>query len=83
LGFTIFGGRLYFREGTFRPARGHITPIGLFYLIHSPVDVGFDKIEIAIDKRQSRPIFWLIFLYVLIEILGPPTLQREKINTTP
>jgi hypothetical protein len=57
---------------------GHITPIGLFYLIHSLVDAGFEKIEIAIDKKQSTSIFWLIFLYAPIKIFGLLALQREE-----
>ena len=81
--FLVFGfynlfGPLHFRESALHSTGGHITPIGLFYLIHSLVDAGFDKIEIAIDKKQGTSIFWLIFLYAPIKILGLLALQREK-----
>jgi SAM-dependent methyltransferase len=81
--FLIFGfynlfGPLHFRESALHSTGGHITPIGLFYLIHSLIDAGFEKIDITIDKKQTTSIFWLIFLYAPIKILGLLTLQREK-----
>jgi SAM-dependent methyltransferase len=81
--FLIFGfynlfGPLHFRESALHSTGGHITPIGLFYLIHSLVDAGFEKIEIAIDKKQGTSLLWLALLYTPIKFFGWLTLEREK-----
>jgi SAM-dependent methyltransferase len=81
--FLVFGfynlfGPLHFRESALHSAGGHITPISLFYLIHSLVDAGFGEIEIAIDKRQSTSLAWLVFLYIPIRFFGWVTLKREQ-----
>ena len=74
--FNLFG-PLHFKESKLYSTGGHITPIGLFYLIHSLIDAGFNDIEIQIDKKQSTSIFWLIFLYLPIKFFSNITHKSE------
>jgi len=80
--FLVFGffnlfGPLHFKESELHSAGGHITPISLFYLIHSLVDADFVDIDVMIDKKQSTSIFWLIFLYLPIKFFSALTSRNE------
>lgn len=80
--FLIFGffnlfGPLHFKESELHSAGGHITPISLFYLIHSLVDADFVDIEVMVDKKQSTSIFWLILLYIPIKLFSGLTMKKE------
>jgi len=80
--FLIFGffnlfGPLHFKESELHSAGGHITPISLFYLIHSLVDADFVDIDVMIDKKQSTSIFWLILLYIPIQLFSALTMKNE------
>jgi SAM-dependent methyltransferase len=81
--FLIFGfynlfGPLHFKESALHSAGGHITPISLFYLIHSLVDAGYSDFEVSIDKRQSTSMFWLLLLYIPIKLFSKITSMKEK-----
>ena len=81
--FLIFGfynlfGPLHFKESALHSAGGHITPISLFYLIHSLVDAGYSDFEVSIDKRQSTSMFWLFLLYFPIKFFSKLTSVKEK-----
>ena len=70
-------GPLHFKESELHSAGGHITPISLFYLIHSLVDADFVDIDVMIDKKQSTSIFWLILLYIPIQLFSALTMKNE------
>jgi len=74
--FNLFG-PLHFKESKLYSTGGHITPIGLFYLIHSLVDAGFTDIDVRIDKKQSTSIVWMIFLYLPIRFFSMITEKSE------
>nr|MDH4375572.1 class I SAM-dependent methyltransferase [Ramlibacter sp.] len=57
---------------------GHITPIGLFYIVHALVDAGFSEIEVEIDKRQSTSAFFGAFLYLPIRLIAALADKKEE-----
>lgn len=74
--FNLFG-PLHFKESKLYSTGGHITPIGLFYLIHSLIDSGFSDIEVQIDKKQSTSYFWLVSLFLPIRFFSRITHNSE------
>ena len=76
-GFYNLFGPLHFKESELHNTGGHITPISLFYLLHSLVDAGFNDIEVAIDKKQSSSFFWLLFLYIPIKLFSAMIIKKE------
>jgi len=82
-GFYNLFGPLHFRESALHTTGGHINPIGLFFLIHSLIDAGFSEIEVTIDKKQGTSRFWLLFLYLPIQLFSAITRRKEitKYNT--
>ncbi|ABE47295.1 class I SAM-dependent methyltransferase [Polaromonas sp. JS666] len=81
--FLIFGffnlfGPLHIKESELHTTGGHINPVSLFYLTHSLLDAGFEKIALTIDKRQGTSKLWLLFLYVPIKIFSKLTARKEK-----
>lgn len=83
--FLIFGfynlfGPLHFKESDLHNAGGHITPIGLFYLIHALVDADFSDIDVSIDKKQGTSVILLILLYFPIKIFGASIMRNEIKN---
>jgi len=81
--FLVFGfynlfGPLHFKESELHSAGGHINPISLYYVIHSLVDAGFKEFEITIDKRQGTSWFWMILLYLPIQLFSYVIRRREK-----
>ena len=79
-GFYNLFGPLHFKESKLYSTGGHITPIGMFYLIHSLVDSGFHDIEVSIDKRQSTSIFWFLLLYLPIIVFAKITSHSESVK---
>ena len=76
-GFYNLFGPLHFKESNLYSTGGHINPIGLFYLIHSLIDAGFHNIDVAIDKRQSTSIFYLVLLLLPIKFFSWLTIKKE------
>ena len=76
-GFYNLFGPLHFKESNLYSTGGHINPIGLFYLIHSLIDAGFHSIDVAIDKRQSTSIFYLVLLLLPIKFFSWLTIKKE------
>lgn len=69
-GFYNLFGPLHFKESALYSTGGHITPISLFYLVHSLVDAGFTEIEVTVDKHQSTSMFLLMLLYAPIVLIS-------------
>ncbi len=76
-GFYNLFGPLHFRESKLYSSGGHITPIGMFYLIHSLVDAGFSEIDISIDKRQNTSLIYLVFLYLPVLVISRLLMKQE------
>ena len=76
-GFYNLFGPLHFRESKLYSTGGHITPIGLFYLIHSLVDAGFSEITVRVDKRQTTSFIYLAFLYLPILFVSRLLIKTE------
>lgn len=53
-GFYNLFGPLPIDEPRIHGPRGHITPVNWFYLAHSLMSVGFEKLEVSVDKYQRR-----------------------------
>ncbi len=70
-GFYNLFGPLHFNESELHSTGGHINPIGLYFLVHSLKDAGFNNIEVTIDKKQGTSKFWALFLYLPIKLLFP------------
>jgi len=74
--FNLFG-PLRFKNTELYTTGGHITPIGVFYLVHSLIDAGFYDIEVKIDKRQATSICWAIFFFLPIKALMLGIINKE------
>ncbi len=77
-GFYNLFGPLHVSESELHTAGGHINPVSYFYLSHSLLDAGFKSIEVAIDKRQSTSIAWLLLLWLPIKLFAKLTMRKEK-----
>lgn len=76
-GFYNLFGPLHFRESNLYSTGGHITPISLFYLIHSLIDAGFSDITVRKDKRQTTSLIYLVFLYFPILFVSGLLVKTE------
>jgi ubiquinone/menaquinone biosynthesis C-methylase UbiE len=63
--------------------RGHINPVGYFYLAHSLLETGFLDLEPRIDRCERRSRVSWIILFLPIKIVGLFFWFREKINSAP
>lgn len=76
-GFYNLFGPLHFNESELHSAGGHITPISIFYLVHSLIDAGFKDIHITVDKRQSTSMVLLFVSWIPIKIINYFVKKRE------
>jgi SAM-dependent methyltransferase len=57
--------------------RGHINPVGLFYLVHALLEANFIDIRLNVDRYQRRSLFAFFLLYLPIYIAGRYNYRRE------
>jgi SAM-dependent methyltransferase len=53
--------------------RGHINPVGLFYLVHALLEAGFVELKLSVDHYQRRSL-------ILFFLLFPPIRLASKLN---
>ena len=59
---------------------GHINPVAYFYLAHSLSEIGFEKVNVSIDKKQTSSLIGLIFLWLPVKIFGALAFRKERIK---
>jgi len=77
-GFWSMFGPLHVGETAIESTGGHITPIAYPYLAHALMSAGFGMPGISFDKIQFPSIFWLLFLYLPIQIIGALVWKKER-----
>jgi ubiquinone/menaquinone biosynthesis C-methylase UbiE len=77
-GFPTLFGPLAVGETDIHNPRGHINPVGFFYLAHALLDAGFERIDFQIDKRQRRSIFYYALLFPFIRVGAALSFRRES-----
>ena len=76
-GFPSLFGPLLVGEQDVHSPRGHINPVGWFYLAHALLDAGFVDLKLSIDKYQRRSLISFILLYMPIQVAGWYAYRRE------
>jgi 2-polyprenyl-3-methyl-5-hydroxy-6-metoxy-1,4-benzoquinol methylase len=76
-GFASLFGPLAIDEQDVHCSRGHINPVGWFYLAHAVLDAGFVDLKLSIDKYQRRSLISLFFLYLPIHLTAWYAYRRE------
>jgi SAM-dependent methyltransferase len=77
-GFHNLFGPLHISESALHSTGGHINPVSYFFLAHSLLDAGFEKISLDIDKKQGTSMFWLVLFYLPIKFFSWLTTRKEK-----
>ncbi len=85
LRFLIFGfwnlfGPLHLQESKKYSTGGHINPVAYFYLAHSLSEIGFEKVNVSIDKKQTSSMIGLIFFWLPVKIFGALAFRKERIK---
>ncbi|MEY2480920.1 MAG: hypothetical protein QOI04_1847 [Verrucomicrobiota bacterium] len=76
-GFHNLFGPLAVGEEKIHNTYGHISPIGWFYLAHALLTIGFDRLQLSVDRYQRRSIFALPFFYLPIRLGSAISAYRE------
>ncbi len=76
-GFANLFGPLAVGERDVHSPRGHINPVGLFYLVHALLDANFIDLRLSVDRYQRRSLFSFFLLYLPIYIAGRYNYRRE------
>jgi len=76
-GFPNLFGPLAVGERDVHSPRGHINPVGLFYLVHTLLEANFIDIGLNVDRYQRRSLFAFFLLYLAIYIAGRYNYRRE------
>ena len=76
-GFPSLFGPLAVGEQDVHSPRGHINPVGWFYLAHALLDAGFADLKLSIDHYQRRSFISLAFLFLPIRLAALYAYHRE------
>lgn len=76
-GFPSLFGPLAVGEQDMHSPRGHINPVGWFYLAHALLDAGFVDIKLSVDHYQRRSFISLLFLLLPIRLAALYAYHRE------
>jgi SAM-dependent methyltransferase len=76
-GFPSLFGPLAVGEQDVHSPRGHINPVGWFYLAHALLDAGFVDIKLSVDHYQRRSFISLLFLLLPIRLAALYAYHRE------
>lgn len=75
--YNLFGPLMPDETDVYSP-RGHINPVGWFYLANAMVSVGFDNVSVTVDKYQRRSFVSFAFLIGPIRLTSYFAMRREK-----
>ena len=76
-GFPSLFGPLAVGEEDVHSPRGHINPVGWFYLAHALLDAGFADLKLSVDRYQRRSFISLAFLFLPIYLAAMYGYYRE------
>jgi SAM-dependent methyltransferase len=76
-GFPSLFGPLAVGEQDVHSPRGHINPVGWFYLAHALLDAGFADLKLSVDRYQRRSFISLAFLFLPIHLAAMYGYYRE------
>lgn len=76
-GFPSLFGPLAVGEQDVHSPRGHINPVGWFYLAHALLDAGFADLKLSVDHYQRRSFISLAFLFFPIRLAALYGYHRE------
>lgn len=76
-GFWNLFGPLPVRNGDLFSTGGHINPVSSFYLMHSMMDAGFEKVRWATDRTQRSAVIPFVLLYPFIRVAAFRAWRRE------
>lgn len=76
-GFPSLFGPLAVGEQDVHSPRGHINPVGWFYLAHALLDAGFVDLKLSVDHYQRRSFISLAFLFLPIHLAALYAYHRE------
>lgn len=77
-GFWNLFGPLHVRDSRKYSTGGHINPVSYFYLAHALSEMGFDKINVSIDKKQTTSMIGFILLWLPIKFIGFLAFRKER-----
>lgn len=77
-GFYNLFGPLIPEEPDIYSPRGHINPVGWFYLANALLSVGFENVRLSVDKLQRRSFAPFLLLFGPIRLAGFLARRREK-----
>jgi SAM-dependent methyltransferase len=75
--YNLFGPLMPEETDVFSP-RGHITPIGWFYLANALLSVGFTDLALHVDKYQRRSFIPFALLSGPLRLTNRIAMRREK-----
>jgi SAM-dependent methyltransferase len=76
-GFPNLFGPLAVGERDVHNTRGHINPVGLFYLVHALLEANFVDVRVNVDRYQRRSLLAFFLLYLPIHIAWRYNYRRE------
>ena len=76
-GFWNLFGPLPVRNGNLFSTGGHINPVSSFYLMHSMLDAGFERVNWATDKVQRSAVLPFVLLYPFLRVAAFMAWRRE------
>ena len=74
--YNLFGPLMPDEKDVYSP-RGHITPVSWFYLANALLSIGFDDLDMTVDKYQRKSLLPFAFLIVPIRLSNRIALRRE------
>jgi SAM-dependent methyltransferase len=76
-GFPNLFGPLAVGERDIHSPRGHINPVGLFYLTHALLEAGFTQLRLSVDRYQRRSLGSFFLLLLPIRLAARFNYRRE------
>jgi SAM-dependent methyltransferase len=76
-GFPNLFGPLAVGQRDVHSPRGHISPVGLFYLVHALLEAGFTDLRLSIDHYQRRSLISFFLLLLPIRVAARYNYRRE------
>jgi len=75
--YNLFGPVMPDESDVYSP-RGHISPIGWFYLANALASVGFEDVSMSVDKYQRRSLIPFLLLSGPIRLTNRMAMRREE-----
>lgn len=76
-GFPSLFGPLAVGTRDLHSPRGHINPVGWFYLAHALLEAGFSDVRLSVDRYQRRSLISFVLLFLPIRLAATYAYHRE------